>query len=274
MHLFALDPTGRIIAAKQASKQQNYICLECRGVVRRRGGVHRVPHFFHLNPPETCRQQGKSLVHLQVQIQLQSSLPEGEVQLEYAFPSISRIADVAWLNKKIIFEVQCSFISPEEIRERQEDYHSQGFTVIWILHDFRYNQWRLTAAEDFLDGYPHYFTNITAEGQGCIYDQYQLIRRGIRHKKLLSLKIDPSRPIQFDEESQDPIPLLLKNRRNWPLYFEGDAWDQKEQYEEVLADFNERSEVPSFIQLIYIIGSFLKEVYGIAFRTLLERICK
>lgn len=276
MHLFALDPSGRIIPAKQASRQQNYMCLECRGVVRRRGGRHRVPHFFHLNPPESCRQQGKSLVHLQVQCRLQAWLPAGEVMLEYAFPEVRRIADAAWLNQKILFEVQCSFITPDEIRERQEDYLSQGFTVVWILHDSRYNQWRLTAAEDFLQGIPHYFTNINAEGQGWIYDQYQLLKNGIRQKKFPPLIIDPGQPVFFNGLEKDALPFLIRNRAPWPFYFKGDAWDQRDQHREWGLEHYGNKE-PRKNRVLYYLGALYASImrfYILLFRVLLEKICK
>ena len=49
-----------------------------------------------------------------------------------------------------MFEIQCSPITAREIEERNSDYQSLGYQVIWILHDSLYNKGRLTAAEYFL----------------------------------------------------------------------------------------------------------------------------
>ena len=86
MHLYALNNEGKIIPVHQASKHQDYVCLECNGAVRRRGGKERIDHFFHLRPTAVCRQQGKSLPHLQTQCYLQALLPPEDCQLEYPFP--------------------------------------------------------------------------------------------------------------------------------------------------------------------------------------------
>ncbi len=287
MHLFALDSTGSITRAKKASKQQDYYCLECHGIVRRRSGIHRTPHFFHLKPAEFCRQQGKSIFHLQAQCLLQSLLPPGEAQLEYSFPSIKRVADVAWLDKGIIFEVQCSPISPEEIQERQINYHSLGFTVVWILHDRRFNQWRLSSAEDFLQSFPHYFTNIDADGKGFIYDQFQIIKNGLRKKRGEPLKIAPARPIFLDQNSLKKIKgtssSLISNRLlKWPLYFEGD-WlfkafqDSSELKGMHLEEENLERKRPFFSLLQYFIQWFQLYIfrsYDLFFKLLLEKACK
>jgi competence protein CoiA len=282
MHLFALDSLGKITAAKQASKQHDYRCLECNGIVRRRSGVHRTPHFFHLKPTEFCRQQGKSIIHLQVQCLLQSLLPPGEVQLECSFPSINRIADVAWLTQGLIFEVQCSPISPEEIRERQIDYQSQGFTVVWILHDHRFNQWRVTAAEDFLQPFPHYFTNIDADGKGFIYDPFQILRNGIRQNKMEPLIIDLTRPIFLNPGSlkKNPSMSSLMNFRlfNWPLYFEGDWLFKALQDPSVLEGMDLKEEnVKVKSPLSYLtrwMRLYICRPYDLLFKLLLEKVCK
>lgn len=224
MHLYAFTREGKILSVSQADKHQDYFCLECRGLVRKRGGRERISHFFHLGMVSSCRQEGKSLEHLQTQRYLQSILPTEDCQLEYPFPRIKRIADVVWFSKKIIFEVQCSPISPQEVQERIEDYASAGYQVVWILHDQRFNQWKVTAAENFLRRFPHYYTQINAEGDGFIYDQEDLQERGIRRKRSLPARINPSQP-----HFTNPYPhfSILKDRTSyWPLYFEGDLIHQ------------------------------------------------
>ena len=108
MQLYALDTKGELISAQQAVRQINYECLECQHTVRLRGGPHRRPHFYHVSPSIFCRQHQKGAIHLQLQSYFLHQLPIGDCHLECPFPSIGRIADVAWLSQKIVFEIQCS----------------------------------------------------------------------------------------------------------------------------------------------------------------------
>lgn len=226
MHLYALDEKENLISAHQANKQMNYFCRECHSIVRCRGGFLRQIHFYHLEPNRACRQSGKSLVHLQIQYYLQRVLSECE--LEKRFPSINRIADVAWEEEKLVFEIQCSPITACEIEARNRDYQSLGFQVIWILHDRLYNKSRLTAAEYFLQETPHYFTDMNSEGHGRIYDQWDVIKKGKRLKTLGLREVKISAHQVCNEElfSKKEYPKwVLKRIQSWPIYFSGDYLD-------------------------------------------------
>ena len=104
MQLYALDKNSIVISAKNASKHDRYRCLECQSNLRLRGGIHRQNHFYHLDSKRICRQSGKSMEHLQVQLFLQSQLSlTDDCLLEKRFEEINRIADVFWVSKKIVF---------------------------------------------------------------------------------------------------------------------------------------------------------------------------
>lgn len=222
--MFASDDSGQLIAARLAKKQTDYSCLECRGPVRLRKGKHRQPHFFHLSHNRLCRQSGKSQIHLCIQQHLQEILPHDEVILECRFPKISRIADVVWLRRRLVFEVQCSPISQEEVLARNRDYKSEGFQVVWILHERRFNQWRMTAAEEALQKSPCYFTNFTAAGKGIIYDQASKVHGGRRRRLSPCLKVDLSVP-QAVLKRKTPYPLVNQRLDSWPVSFQGDLLD-------------------------------------------------
>jgi competence CoiA-like predicted nuclease len=169
--------------------------MECGKIVRRRGGKNRQDHFYHLKPDPACRQCQKSLHHLQVQWYLYHLLPDGECVLEKRFPEISRIADAVWEKKKLVFEVQCSPIPQAEVRQRNHDYQSLGYTVVWILHERRFHQRKISAVEEWLQGKPHYFTNFDAAGNGQIYDHLQVYERGMRRYCSEKSLINPAAPI-------------------------------------------------------------------------------
>lgn len=227
MQLYALNQAGQLISAKHAEKQKNYLCMECQARVRVRGGFHRQSHFFHCDHNRHCHLSGKGMIHLQVQQNIANQLPPGQAQLEYRFPEIKRIADVAWIPQRIVFEVQCAPISAEEIDRRNQDYQQLGWDVVWILHDERYNQRRLTAAEMALQQRTHYYTNINGEGKGIIYDQFSLIHQGIRTHSLARMSISLAAPKEIRNHLvRAGFPDVAIHRlSHWTHYFEGDLVD-------------------------------------------------
>lgn len=168
--------------------------MECGKAVRLRGGEHRQDHFYHLKPDAACRQSQKSMTHLQVQWYLLNLLNGEDVALERRFPEISRIADVVWEDRKLVFEVQCSPIKKKEVEARNQDYGSIGYQVVWILHERRFLRRQVSAAEVWLQGHPHYYTNFDSEGVGEIYDQLHLISRCIRQFSTHKTTVDLATP--------------------------------------------------------------------------------
>ena len=168
MQLFALENIYPV-SASNAEKGKNYLCPECRSEVRVRGGPSRQTHFYHFRASKNCRQNQKSLEHLQLQLRLLDLIGTEEAQIECPFPTIERIADVAWHAQKIIFEVQCSPIPLQEAQQRTLDYQGQGYQVVWILHDKQFNKERLSASENYLRKLPCYFTNINKGRDGNVF---------------------------------------------------------------------------------------------------------
>lgn len=195
MQLFAYDTFDLPIFAIRAMKRVDYFCPECKGTLRLREGDMRRPHFYHVVSKTSCRQNGKSEAHLQTQLYFQKHLPEGEVFLEKRFQEIRRIADVAWINQKIVFEIQYSPLSRQEALSRIYDYQSIGYQTVFILSDIAFNKERVSPLEGALQGRKYYFTTIDRNARGGIFDQYHLIEHGIRTKKHSRLSVDLSRPL-------------------------------------------------------------------------------
>lgn len=288
MQIYALNEKGQAIFAAQAEKQMDYHCLECQAIVRLRGGPYRQFHFYHVHAYQPCRLNGKSLAHLQVQETILRQIPVEEGQMEVSFSSIHRIADVAWFSEKIIFEIQCSPISAKEVLERNADYHKLGWQVIWVFHDQCYNQARLTAAEWVMQTAPHYFTNIDEEGNGIIYDQFQVIQKGGRTHRLdpLPVQIKEVRRLNPLIQNQNPSFFIRKRFKTWPYAFQGDLID-------LSLSPNSDQDFKNYLQKIYLletqyslhtatlkekISSFFKWVlirpYQLCFQLLLERACR
>jgi competence protein CoiA len=228
MQLLAHSKEGKVVNAQRAHKQKTYRCLECGGQVRVRGGIHRQLHFYHLEPTISCRQHQKGMSHLQVQSYLLHRFGESDCSLEYRMPEINRIADVVWLSQKIVFEIQCSPISALEVRQRNADYQKLGWTVVWILHDRRFNQIRHSAAEAELRHSPHYFTNMNGEGVGLIYDQFDHLAKGRRLHRLpyLPINVVALKKIESSLARNKALPRLVQRRiQSWRLYLADDLTD-------------------------------------------------
>lgn len=226
MQLYALNQFGAYVYAQKASKQKDYTCTECAGLVRLRGGHFRQKHFFHLKPSPLCRQSGKSLIHLAIQNHFYNLFEPGTCQVERRFKEIKRIADVVWETEKIIFEIQCSPIEAEEVNQRNLNYKTLGYTVVWILHDKTFNKPFYSAAESMLRNSPFFFTNMNENGEGHFYDQFDLFDKGMRKFCSLSIPINLKNSTSISAlmvSNESEWPKFIQNRlKNWPIYFEND----------------------------------------------------
>lgn len=204
------------------------------------------------------RSLSTSAIHFQVQTTIQNILLPNQTILECRFPEINRIADLVWPEKKIIFEVQVSPISSEEILARNRDYARIGYRVIWILHDNQFNRFHLTPAEIAIRTSPHYFTNMDAFGKVFFYDQTALIRNKKRVKRSFRAPIDFSIALPLNLKQLKS--QISKERKNWPLYFRGDLIDRQ---------FSWPKPKRSLLRLLLHFSSILKIFY----RLLLEKTC-
>lgn len=223
MQICALNDSGQLVPIQHARRGHSYCCLECGKEVRPRNSRWIQPHFFHIPSLFPCRQKEKTAVHLCIQKHLKKVIGEG-LALEVPFRSISRIADAVWESEKIVFEVQVSPMSADEMRGRVADYRSQGYETVWILSDKLYNRPRLSAMEEALKSIPHYYSNIDSHGQGIVYDQWAVSSAGLRKKRGALF------PIIVNEVRRPFGPCA---GRNWPLGFQGDIGSRsKDSYHE------------------------------------------
>ncbi|HEY2810112.1 MAG TPA: competence protein CoiA family protein [Rhabdochlamydiaceae bacterium] len=211
------------ITADRAKKQTEYLCPECQAVVRVRSGPHRQPHFYHIRASSGCAQHKKSEEHFYLQCKLSSRLGP-QARMERPFPEINRIADVAWEERKVIFEIQCSPISLAEVQGRCADYRSLGWEIIWILSDKQYNRRTLSAAEVYLRGQTSYFSEWKDLKQNRIYDQNEILKGFYRIYKSAKIEIDPVQVTQHMRTLPPfALPHCLQERwQRWPLRVEGD----------------------------------------------------
>lgn len=223
MQLVAKDNLNTI-QATSAHKGREYLCPECETSVRVRRGPRRQPHFYHIKKQRSCRQHKKSLEHLHVQIRLVKLLGR-QAEMECRFLEIGRIADVVCHARKCVYEIQCSPISVEEVKRRSEDYREAGYEVVWILHDRRFNQKRVSEAESHLRNNPCYFTNCNRVGRGIIYDQFEVIKNHKRMFKGPPLIIEPDCLIPVQQAANAPL-AIQKRMESWTIYAKGDLLER------------------------------------------------
>lgn len=183
-------------------------------------------------------------------------------QIEKNFTEIGRIADVVYFPQKIIFEVQCSSIDLEEVMQRNKDYASIGFHVIWILHDRHFNKTFVPPAELYLRRRGAYYTSFTPYGHGFFYDQLDFFRgahRVYKGKPLLIKKFFPKK-ISYIPFS---YPRLLKKRlRHSPYYLPGDLRDTLNLKEVKLLEKTYNPQNPIKKELIKRWNNLLKKTSG------------
>lgn len=225
MQLFALNQSGELVAAAHASAREDHLCLECRGKVRLRAGLHRQRHFYHLQLTPGCRLSKKSMEHLQTQVYLQKLIGEATCQLEVPFPDIGRIADVVWTAQRLVFEVQCSPIRAEEVAARNSDYARIGWQVVWLLHTKTFGRERLMSAELLLRNSPCYFTDLNADGEGQIVDCFDMLKSRLRTHVLENLIVDMRSPKRHQNNITLPLARVRQRLERNSLYFSGDLVD-------------------------------------------------
>lgn len=215
MALYALDEKSNLVLAAHADLYKKFFCLECRGPVQKRMGLHKRPHFSHLRNATHCRLYSKSIDHLVLQTRLKELIPE--LEMERPFPSILRIADLCWERKKIVFEIQCSLIAPAEAELRRKDYAKEGYNLLWLLDDRLFNKKTLRAAEEILRKEAGYFISLR---KALVYDQFDPISEGKRLLKGPPLAVNLAKPLS--------IPSLppLKQLKERKICFQGDLLDR------------------------------------------------
>ena len=224
MQLYGLDE-NHSIPASRAKKGKNYRCPECFNYIRLRSGNLRQPHFFHLGRHLVCRQAQKSAIHLRLQSFVHYLFYSQDAEMEKSFSSIGRIADVACIKEKKIFEIQYSPITLEEAKSRCRDYEELGFVVIWILHENSFNKKKVSPAEKFLRSKVCYFTNMDEEGRGLIYDQFEKFQGNRRIMRKLCKQVNLREANTLPVELNLSLLFLKKRAQTWPLYHKGDLID-------------------------------------------------
>jgi len=174
MQSVAFTQQGDLIRADEATQKIDYLCPECLSSVRLRRGQERAAHFFHTSDNRSCRLRHNDGMHRAIQSWLVEQLGEKETITECHFPTINRVADIAFFPKRVVFEVQLSPIDESIALKRTQDYWSVGWHVIWLLHASQFGKRTASAFEKILSTIPHYFTD-RGYRTGSIWDEHSAV---------------------------------------------------------------------------------------------------
>lgn len=253
MQIFAKTKNNEIIHVLEAQKKEDYFCIECFDVLHKRSGALLQDHFYHIKPNLLCRQSNKSQEHLQTQLYIKKLFGPQKCEMEKRFDQVNRIADLYVEPFKLVIEIQYSFITLRELKQRIYDYNKLGINVLWILHDKKFNKKVKTQVEYFLRDKTFFYTNINEQGCGIIYDQYLFMKK---------------MPVILDQVHITPkisffnINLIRLRKKYLPYFFEGDltAYALKAKNKEVIKKIKKCEDLRSeniFKQALRLLKTYL-----------------
>jgi hypothetical protein len=107
-------------------------------------------HFYHA-VDTGCNYEQESKEHLEIKYQIYKICKSEQWETYVEFPASDRtwISDVYAIKdgRKIVFEIQISTISPNELEERDKKYGNEGIESYWLLDNF------LERSRDFASWY-------------------------------------------------------------------------------------------------------------------------
>jgi len=142
---------------KRRHKKGLQVTMACCGAPGHlRSSKRGTQHFYHA-VDAGCNYGEESLEHLAIKEQIYRACRAAGWETTVEFPGQDRswIADVytARDSRKIVFEIQISAISPDELEERDQKYCAEGIESYWLLDNF------LGRSKDFAAGYDAYLAN-------------------------------------------------------------------------------------------------------------------
>ena len=128
------------VAASTAQRGAHYQCPNCSGIMILRKGRIVKAHFSHKPPFDCSLGKGETVAHMNAKLVIENALLKRELEVKLEFvvntPRGDRRADVmTWsphTERGIVFELQHTEISLDEIEDRAWSYASAGIAQIWI----------------------------------------------------------------------------------------------------------------------------------------------
>lgn len=143
--LVAINEKHEYVLAKQAIKNQNYLCPHYKTKVILKNGTKVIAHFAHVNPCQLWNSKGESALHYQTKFKIASMFKRlnYKVEIEPYYEKIQQFPDIV-INSSFAIEIQFSSIPLSDIQKRTIGLMSVGIVPIWIIKDIKYRNGKLT----------------------------------------------------------------------------------------------------------------------------------
>jgi competence protein CoiA len=166
-------------------------------------------HFYHA-VDTGCNYEQESREHLEIKYQIYRTCKSEnwETYVEFPAPDRTWISDVYAIRdgRKIVFEVQISTISPNDLEERDKKYRNEGIESYWLLDNF------LERSKDFEAWYrSHLNEEDDRLGETIPYIDYSLFDTGPENHIFISKGI---RSVGLNAKNQT---LFTTNNKEIPL---------------------------------------------------------
>ena len=141
-------------------------------------------HFYHA-VDTGCNYEQESKEHLEIKYQIYRICKSEQWETYVEFPASDRtwISDVYAIKdgRKIVFEIQISTISPDDLEERDKKYRNEGIESYWLLDNF------LERTRDFASWYSaHLFEEDDRLGETIPYIDDSLFDTGSENHIFIS----------------------------------------------------------------------------------------
>jgi len=183
-------------------------------------------HFYHA-VDSGCNYEQESREHLEIKYQIYRTCKSEnwETYVEFPAPDRTWISDVYAIRdgRKIVFEIQISTISPDELEERDRKYRNEGIESYWLLDNF------LERSRDFASWYhSHLYEEDDRLGETIPYIDYSIFDTGPENhifiaKGIRSIGLHAKKQTLFTTNNPE-IPLAIWVREvlkgNYQKYLE------------------------------------------------------
>lgn len=205
MMLIAQQGKKLVFADEIAGNPTDLRCPGCQQEVIFRHGRKNVAHFAHRHADLCGFSEGETAEHLRGKKQLYRLTKQKgwRPRLEVYLPQIAQRPDILLevAGKRMALEFQCSPLSLQRLRERNEGYRQEGITVWWLLgspYQRKLGKQKICQFTQLINGQPFLlFWNVKRRRlerkmfAACSYSKNQFNKRQILSQQIQQLTRQP-----------------------------------------------------------------------------------
>lgn len=131
---FALNQYKQLVNISHVIPSNKYYCVDCHCPLKVKTSKKGLKFFAHSGNSKHCGQTSEHLLGKQ-QIFQWAEKNGWHPRLEYYLPAINQRANIflSYANRPIAVEFQCSPLTLQSIKQRNQGYHTMWIPVRWLL---------------------------------------------------------------------------------------------------------------------------------------------